>query len=294
MDSSTQSTEAPVIVVGSGGSGTRLVARILIDSGIHMGADLNESLDDLLFTFLFKRPTRFDRNPLTSNRTVERLVCLHEKISRGADRLTIGDRVQLAGAAYDHAVRRRFYDRAWITERMRQIRQRAQRPPAPWGWKEPHAAYFLDALSGVYPQARLILVTRNGLDMAYTRTDQQLRHWPRSFQLDGDDTCPLNLWTYWYRYNRYLMGRGRALFGDRFLCVRHEDLCQSPRVSIDQMVDFASASACQATDAVYALPAIPASHGRHLKENQDWITPEVRAKTAELGYPDAADGNGSE
>ena len=46
---------APIAVGGVGGSGTRLVARLLRDLGFFLGADLNESEDTLWFTHLFKR-----------------------------------------------------------------------------------------------------------------------------------------------------------------------------------------------------------------------------------------------
>ena len=49
------SDAAPVVVGGVGGSGTRVVAQLLIELGFDMGSDLNESLDDLGFTALFKR-----------------------------------------------------------------------------------------------------------------------------------------------------------------------------------------------------------------------------------------------
>ena len=45
----------PVAVGGVGGSGTRIVAHLLRELGFDIGDDLNESLDDLCFTALFKR-----------------------------------------------------------------------------------------------------------------------------------------------------------------------------------------------------------------------------------------------
>ena len=55
LDCPVVSDAAPVVVGGIGGSGTRVFAQLLRDLGFDMGSDLNESLDDLGFTALFKR-----------------------------------------------------------------------------------------------------------------------------------------------------------------------------------------------------------------------------------------------
>ena len=46
-----------MIAIGAlGGSGTRAIAEVLIQSGIYMGDDLNGPNDNLIFTRLFKNP----------------------------------------------------------------------------------------------------------------------------------------------------------------------------------------------------------------------------------------------
>src|SRR5690606_34795743 len=44
----------PMVLGGVGGSGTRVVAAAAIAAGFHLGHDLNEPLDNLAFTLLFK------------------------------------------------------------------------------------------------------------------------------------------------------------------------------------------------------------------------------------------------
>ena len=46
---------APVVIGGVGGSGTRLIAECLKEAGYLMGADMNGANDNLWFTLLFKR-----------------------------------------------------------------------------------------------------------------------------------------------------------------------------------------------------------------------------------------------
>ena len=46
----------PVVVGGIGGSGTRVIAEMLVELGCHIGDDLNKSLDNLWFVLLFNYP----------------------------------------------------------------------------------------------------------------------------------------------------------------------------------------------------------------------------------------------
>ena len=47
--------DQPLICVGGvGGSGTRVIAMILASLGLNIGNNLNEALDNLTFTLLFK------------------------------------------------------------------------------------------------------------------------------------------------------------------------------------------------------------------------------------------------
>jgi len=43
----------PVVVGGVGGSGTRVIARMLVNLGYYIGDDLNDALDNLWFVLLF-------------------------------------------------------------------------------------------------------------------------------------------------------------------------------------------------------------------------------------------------
>ena len=62
IDCPSLSDAAPVVVGGVGGSGTRVIAQLLQSLDFDMGSDLNESLDDLSFTALFKRPSLWPIN----------------------------------------------------------------------------------------------------------------------------------------------------------------------------------------------------------------------------------------
>ena len=68
----------PVAVGGVGGSGTRLIAQVLLELGYYLGGDLNESLDNLWFTLLFKRREVLDLTEAAVRRGARGLRVAHD------------------------------------------------------------------------------------------------------------------------------------------------------------------------------------------------------------------------
>jgi hypothetical protein len=58
------------------------------------------------------------------------------------------------------------------------------------GMESTSLTIFLHGMHAYYPNANFILVLRNGLDMAYSKQDQQLRYWSTYFQMDSKDLSP--------------------------------------------------------------------------------------------------------
>src|SRR5690606_16779845 len=67
----------------------------------------------------------------------------------------------------------------WLKERVRLLlSQPKDRPNTKyWGWKEPNSHIFLDYLCKSIPDMKYIHVCRNGLDMAYSTNQNQLKLW---------------------------------------------------------------------------------------------------------------------
>ena len=49
----------PTVISGVGGSGTRVIAQILVELGFFIGHDLDRAMDNLSFSLLFMRPFWF-------------------------------------------------------------------------------------------------------------------------------------------------------------------------------------------------------------------------------------------
>jgi hypothetical protein len=167
----------PIVVGGVGGSGTRLVAQILIEAGVFIGDDLGSANDNLTFTFFFKRPPAFksgSKNWIKSNLRVFERYMLGEPF-RPQDFWT------LALAYYGESYQSTYYDPEFHKERTKRIwqarRGRTGITGKRWGWKEPNSHIFLEHLAAHFPQMRYVHVIRHGLDMAFSNNAQQLQNW---------------------------------------------------------------------------------------------------------------------
>jgi hypothetical protein len=84
------------------------------------------------------------------------------------------------------------------------------------GWKEPNTHIVMDRLPALLPQMKYIHVMRNGLDMAHSRNQNQLRLWGR--YLVGPDCRddPRSSLKYWCRTHQRILRLCQPL-GARFV-----------------------------------------------------------------------------
>ena len=125
----------PGVIGATGGSGTRVLARIVQRGGMFIGADRNRSEDALDFAAFSDRWVNAVR-------------------ARGA---SAGARSGAAGA------------------RRAPGALPAQRRDRAWGWKEPRSIYLLPLLDEELPGFRFLHLVRDGRDMAFSDNQVQLR-----------------------------------------------------------------------------------------------------------------------
>lgn len=230
------SEAGPVVIGGVGGSGTRVVCELLQSSGVFVGCDLNQALDNLWFTLLFKRPAWLATAGAEGGAGVTAGLDLFVKAMRGTEPWTATDREALRAAVeamsvtgHDHLGSGRG---AWPYGRMERMldENRARPGDARWGWKEPNSHVVLDHLAQRFPELRFVLVVRHGLDMAYSANHAQLHCWGTRYGVDpeGPEPLPVRLLRYWSAANATAIERGTRLLGRRFTVVRYDDLCASP------------------------------------------------------------------
>jgi hypothetical protein len=87
----TSSQAGPVAIRGVGGSGTRLVADIVLELGFYLGADLNYERDNLWFTLLLKRPEWYAKERAGDSTGIHVALRLFERVMIGGRRPSMAE-----------------------------------------------------------------------------------------------------------------------------------------------------------------------------------------------------------
>ena len=196
----------PNVIGGSGGSGTRVVARIARRAGMFTGAHLNEADDEMTF-FLFDERWI---DPYLLAQTQE-----HS-----------GPRLHRMIPDFERVIGRLC---AFLREE-----------PRSWGWKMPRSILHLPFLHEQFPAMKFVHVIRDGRYMAYSKQDYILRR-HGFILLDPAEqgwSQPAQAMALWRRMNLDAADYGEQRMADRYLRVRFEDLCADPVPVVQRLLDF--------------------------------------------------------
>jgi hypothetical protein len=278
------SDSAPIVIGALGGSGTRVPAEALIESGAHLGRDLNRARDNLVFTALFKRPWWFSR---AGDERFHRQLDTFVRYMRGR-RYGPADYARLAGCVVDHEPALSLRESAVRVSRAVTHRPAADAAAAPaWGWKEPNSHVFLPQLIEHFPGLRYVHVVRHGLDMAYARNKTQLEVWGAHFGIpapeDGAARAGAQL-DLWITTTRRAMDLGERL-GERFLLMRYEELCLEPERELRRLFALAGLDVDETALALIAGGVgSPDSVGRWREHGREHFSAEQLAAVESLGF----------
>lgn len=279
------SNTSPVIVGGIGGSGTRLVADILLKCGFFIGDDLNSSMDDLRFTALFKRGKLW---PIIEH-CDECLLALEVYLtSRGQHYSTsAGNGGHLSRV--DMLAKQITSENAWVESDSLALRWKAlakiEERKRRWGWKEPNSHIFSAFLLQALPNARFIFVTRDGRDMAFSRNQAQLKVWgPHLLKRRVDVDNPADALDYWMAVHARMLAI-RGIAPSRVLILKFESLFFDKVSTRNKLVDFlGDVEEKKIKDLLNALRP-PASIGRHKTHEKINLKRAQTQMLREYGYP---------
>ena len=274
---------SPVAIGGVGGSGTRLVAEVLRALGYYMGGDLNEATDNLWFTLLFKRTELWQ--DVDAGREVRRGFEVFHAAMNGASPLSHAQAAWVRSLA---AVDRPQHDAAWLGLRVESLLAAAGSARAgsgPWGWKEPNTHVLLDRLADAVPELVYVHVMRNGLDMAYSANQNQVKLWGRSFLgVEVVEPTPRTSLDFWCRVHRRVADIGQRMPG-RFLLLNYDALCRAPQEGLRTLLRFLGVAVSATTEAsLLALVRSPASIGRFRRHALEPFGAEAVAYVKSLGF----------
>jgi hypothetical protein len=193
----------PSIMGATGGSGTRVLARVARRAGLFIGTNLNPAEDSLEIAAYYDRWI----NPYIWH--------MH---GSGPD-VEAEMRAELGPLLERH---------------------RAPADGAAWGWKEPRSIFLVSFLARALPGLRLLHLVRDGRDLAFSKNQNQPRKHADAFlgsESEKPDAPPRSI-ELWNAVNLKAADAGEAELGDRYLRIRFEDLCADPEPVIARVLGF--------------------------------------------------------
>jgi len=202
---------APLVIGATGGSGTRVVARIARLAGYDLGTNRNSAEDALEF------------------------YSFHD---RWIDSFINAER---------HGAGLSDVDLTRMKLEFHSALDRHHPPGSPetyWGWKAPRSIHLLRFLLTEFPQMKFIHVLRDGRDMALSANQVQLRKhgaavlsWrDRVFHSTAERSILL-----WSRVNARAAEFGESKLRENYLLVRFEDLCAKSLETTAHIINFLDA-----------------------------------------------------
>jgi hypothetical protein len=237
---------APIVVTGTGGSGTRAVAEFCTANGVYMGTQLNGASDAMAFV------------PALSG-VIDPILSQTRSLDYSIEALPERIRTQ-ALSALEGAIR--LHLDGW-PGRVR------------WGCKNPRQIFVLPILAAILPNLTLVHVVRDGRDMLLSRNQNQPRqHYSSLFNQPWLET-PKSIGQFWGVTNLQVARVGARLLGKRYVRVRIEDLCASERsrhvAVLASALDFDPNTALQAASVFEAMPSF--GRGQELTLDQPSESP---------------------
>jgi hypothetical protein len=271
----------PIAVGGIGGSGTRVVAKILEKLGFYLGNDVNGANDNLWFTLCFKRTEILSATDVEFSELVNLFVDKmtgsverNERLCQLLDALANRDRPQ--------------HSREWLNKRVQSFLDRSTDRTGrvgQWGWKEPNTHVVIGRFRQHVPRLKYIHVIRNGLDMAYSMNQNQLFLWGPAFLGEDFGTSPRHSLKFWCLTHRKILAEAETM-GPDFLLLDFEELCRVPERSVKALLEFLDVKTASQGEitAVTQLIHPPESLGRYRRHGTQTFDPEDLAYVRQLGF----------
>ncbi|PJB55099.1 MAG: hypothetical protein CO098_18060 [Bacteroidetes bacterium CG_4_9_14_3_um_filter_41_19] len=265
--------QGPIVIGGIGGSGTRVLASILKVFNVYIGDDLNRPLDNLTYTFLFKRPLWYNRNHLNADkirtgiRIIEKSMLNNHFYS--ISELTFLINATISMAKSGHNTQKKGTG-SWAFHRLFHIlleRQKDIQSYSGWGWKEPNSHLILENLHEHFNGFKYIHTIRHGLDMAYSDNQQQLYNWGKMFGVglpEIKEEIPFASFRYWVKVNRRIIELRKKIGSDKIYLINFDEFCLNPEPEIRKIINFIGIEVGEnQLEKAIGIPSIPDSKDRY-------------------------------
>jgi hypothetical protein len=242
---------APVIIIGMHRSGTSMMTGLLEDLGLFIGANKDNNDESNFFQRMNDWTLKQAGGSWDNPKMIDALL---ENISV-RDLVTDYFRFSL------HSPRQIFF-LGWQNYLQG---QRLNAMKTPWGWKDPRNTYTLPLWLELYPNAKIIHIYRNGIDVAESlrvRWQKDLERVQKTYVRQKSRyafipkfrTFPLSVrcanleqgFKLWEQHVERAHQHVKAL-GDRAIEVRYEDFLERPFYNLKRLANFSNVQASDAT-----------------------------------------------
>ncbi len=243
----------PIGIGAVGGSGTRILARILAQAGVAMASPLNKAGDALEWPPYRKLldahiATRYPRKVILNN------------THRAFEQLLIERRVALG-----------------LNGRV--------------GWKVPGTFHRIKELNTYFPRFQYIHLIRHGMDMAYSPNQAQILNWAKAINVPVDYLADgkvraHSMLEYWLEANERALADAQRYMPGRMLTVRFENLCRQPIIEIRKVLEFLQLElSAEKVEGLATMVKAPPSTGRFMQHHWQAEFSETQLqRLSKLGY----------
>jgi hypothetical protein len=213
----------PIILIGMHRSGTSLLSRLLAMVGIHLGRDLDDN-DESRHVRGINKHTFRAAGQAEWNTPELVIKAMHDPTFVAAQ--AIHYRAHLfagvGGFLYWGAGR-------WLT-----LRRGGMLPS--WGWKDPRTSLTLPAWLRLFPQAYVVHIIRNGIDVAISLHRRQMAKSKR-WRVHPDHRDPRGFdfrfcFSLWETYQAHLLTYRDIVPAERYIEFHYETLLREPEPTL--------------------------------------------------------------
>ena len=222
---------SPIIIIGMHRSGTSMFSRLLSACGIYLGRDLSINAESKYFQNL-------NRNILTEagGRWCDILIPIKKMES-----------VEFINRQVTHLDKKLFQQKGVFSffSELQRLKLFFGHNPRNWGWKDPRNSITLPIWLKIFPNARVIQVIRNGIDVAISLHRRQLKY--STTDKDYCKGCQSFIYCFelWEQYLRACNENKKSVPPERYLEINYEALLQTPKENLITALDFLN---CEISD----------------------------------------------
>jgi len=224
--------KSPLIICGMHRSGTMLLSRILKDVGVYIGSDLDSHLESKKFQKLNQELLSQINSRWDQANNFKEILNLNNSLN-GA---------QILKNTYNEIS---SFNSKLRYLRFEYLKACYKAKSFIWGWKDPRNTITFPIWLDLFPDAKIIYIYRNGLDVALSlskreialskelRINSQLSNWHSKECMDLNYSFNL-----WEKYCEFFEGNINRVSNNNLLKLKFEDLVSNPKIEIDKLQNF--------------------------------------------------------